>query len=386
MEEKKLLIVGLDPGITIGYAVLDIEGNLIHVASSKQFELNRLISESIKFGKVLLVGTDKHKVPRLVEDFATKLGARVISPEEDISVDEKRDTTLSFDVGDEHQGDALASALLAYKSVKPLLEKIDYFAKKNGKHGIKNKIREMVIMKQVSIKTAVGMIERKEEHDKIIEKAVMERKLEEKDFLKLYNKLKDYEAQIRHLKNYSNHLKNKINELEKIKGRDKKTSNKAAGFREKRIISLERMLSLKERDLEQLRNLLRKLNNRLSNINDYYLLKKLDNLGIKEFDFKNKLLNIRKNDMLLVEDTDIASEKVIEFLKDKVFVVVHKKPISKNAEKELPFIFINAKSLSIDEDKYFGFVNKKQFEAEKSKIDWVKKMVEDYKREKLVVR
>src|SRR3989338_7900791 len=110
MNEKKLLIVGIDPGITTAYAVLDIESNLIELKSSKQLDLKILISEVMKIGKVVLVGTDKVKVPSLVESFATKLGARIVNPDEDLKVDEKRKMTQNFSFDDEHQGDALASA------------------------------------------------------------------------------------------------------------------------------------------------------------------------------------------------------------------------------------------------------------------------------------
>ena len=136
MENKKLLIAGIDPGMTTAYAVLDIEGNLLHLNSSKQLDLNLLISEIINIGKVALVGTDKAKVPGLVEAFATKLGARIASPPEDLKVDEKRKMITGFDFNDEHQGDALASALFAYKEIKTLLNKIDLFAKENKKQSI----------------------------------------------------------------------------------------------------------------------------------------------------------------------------------------------------------------------------------------------------------
>jgi predicted RNase H-like nuclease (RuvC/YqgF family) len=128
MEERKLLIVGIDPGTTTAYAVLGIEGNLIHLDSSKQLDLKLLISETISHGKAVLVGTDKAKVPNLVESFATKLGARIVSPQEDLKVDEKREMVSNFNFGDEHQGDALASALFAYKETKALLDKINFFA------------------------------------------------------------------------------------------------------------------------------------------------------------------------------------------------------------------------------------------------------------------
>ena len=114
MEDKNLLIVGIDPGITVGYAVLGIDGNLIGLGSSKALDLNSLISEIIKFGRVVLVGTDKFKTPSLVHAFATKLGAEVVNPKEDLKVEEKKESVSDLKHANEHEGDALAAALLAY--------------------------------------------------------------------------------------------------------------------------------------------------------------------------------------------------------------------------------------------------------------------------------
>ena len=215
MEDKKLLIVGIDPGTTTAYAVLDIESNLIYLKSSKQLDLNQMISEIITFGKPVLVGTDKVKVPSLIEAFAAKLGAKIVSPQEDLKVIEKRRMTENFDFSDEHQGDALASALFAYRDTKALLDKIDFFAKENNKHSIKDRIKELVIIKKISIKSAVNIIEKKDDESKIIEKVISEKKLTESDFLKLYNKLKKYEAEIKMIKSYNNSLRNRISILEK---------------------------------------------------------------------------------------------------------------------------------------------------------------------------
>ena len=384
MEDKKLLIVGIDPGTTIGHAILDIEGNLLHLNSSKQLDLNQLISETIKFGKVVLVGTDKAKIPGLVDTFATKLGARIISPGEDIKVNEKRNITNNFDFKDGHQGDALACALFAYKETKVLRDKIDIFVKENKKNNIKDEIKELVTTRGISIKNVVSIIEKKEEEDKIIEKVIIDKKLNENDFLKLYNKLKKDEIEIKLINKYNNNLKNKIINLEKqIKSKEIKIENKRLiDFREQRIKFLENSIKSKENDIEKLKLLIKKFNNILSNINNFYILKKLDTLGMNEFNFKNKILNIQRNDILLVDNPDIVSKDVIELLKNNVFVIINKKPISKKIENSLPFIFINAKNLKIDEDKYFGFVERKHFELEKNKINWVKKIIEDYKREK----
>lgn len=383
MESKKLLIVGIDPGITKGFAALDIEGKLIHMASSKQLDLNSLISKTIELGKAVLVGTDKVKVPGLVEAYAAKLGARIVSPEEDLKIDEKRSMVNNFNVSNEHQGDALASALLAFKESKALLDKIDVFVKENKKQGIRDRIKEIVIMKRISIKNAVNLIEKKEE-GRIIEKVVVEKRLAEKDFLFLYNKIKRYEKEIRLVKNYNNKLKKAMEMLEKnhARGEVKAENKKSDDFRAGRIRFLEQALKIKETGIEQLKFLIRKYNKVMSDINNFHILKKLDTLGINEFNFKNKVLNIQKNDILLVDEPNIASNDVIGLLKDKVFVIICKRPISGKNESRMPFIFINAKNLKIEEDKYFGFIEKSQFEAERKKIDWIKKMVESYKKEK----
>jgi len=384
MEEKKLLIVGIDPGTTIGFAVLDIEGNLLHLDSSKHLSLDSLISVTIGLGKAVLVGTDKSKVPNLVKTFATKLGAEAVCPGEDLKVDEKRKMTGSFETGDDHQSDALASALFAYKEIKPLLSKIDIFVRDNKKHGIKDRIKEIVITKKMSIKGALSMIEKKDEESTIMKKVVEDDILSQKDFLKLYVKLKKCQKELELVKSYNNNLKSRISFLEgnRAEKEIRRDSSKVVDFREKRARFLEGILKSKDKEIGKLKFLLRGFNNILSRINDFYVLKKLDTLGIAEFNFKNRVLQIRKNDILLVDDPNAASLKVVGLLKEKVFIIVHNKPISKKLEMEVPFLFIDAANLRIEDDKYFGFVEKRHFEAEKDRAGWAMKMVEEYQNEK----
>lgn len=387
MERKKLLIVGIDPGTTIGFAVLDIESNLIHLDSSKQLDLNLLISETIKFGKAVLVGTDKAKVPSLVEAFAAKMGARIANPNDDLKVEDKKKLTNDFNFNDEHQSDALASALFAYKNTKALLDKIDFFAEENNKKDIRDKIKELVITKKISIKSAVSIIEKKDEESQILEKVISEKKLAESDFLRLYSKLKKYEAETRLIKNYNNSLRNRISILEKQITRQQESDAKANikkrnDFREQEIRFLRNSVKDKEKETENLKLLIKKLDNVIANIRNLYILKKLDILSLGEFNFKNKILNIQRNDIILVDNPNVFSSSVIELLRNKVFVIVYKKPINRKIESNLPFVFLNAKSLKIEENKYFGFVEKGCFEMEKNKIDWVKKIVSDYKKEK----
>ncbi|MBI2647604.1 DUF460 domain-containing protein [Candidatus Woesearchaeota archaeon] len=386
MEEKRLLIVGIDPGTTMGYAILDIEGNLVYLNSSKQYDLNKLISETINLGKIVLVGTDKVKVPSFVEMYSTKVGAKIQNPEEDLKVEEKRKMISSYAYVDEHQGDALASALFAFKSIKNLLDKIDNFVEENKRQDIKNRLKELVITKRISIKTALSIIENKNGEDRIVGKVIVEKKFDEKDFLKLYEKLKKYEKEVYTLKKYNTHFKNKIMNLEKVQNIKNKNSNtKTIDFREKRIRFLESRLKSEDKVIMQLKAEIERLNYIISGINKFYILKRLDTLSINKFNLKNKTLNVQNNDILLVNNPNIFSDEVVLLLKNKVFIIVYKENINKKVENALPFIFINTKNLKIEEYKYFGLVEKKLFESEKSKIDWVRKIVEDYKKEKKLI-
>lgn len=387
MEDKKLLIVGIDPGTTIGYAALDIEGKLIRLDSSKELSLNSLISQTIHLGKAALVGTDKSKVPSLVHAFASNLGAEIVSPEEDLKVKEKKDLISSYEHANEHEGDALASALFTYRSAKPLLDKIDFFVEENGKQSIRNRIKELVILKKINIKNAVSIIEKEHEEDKILERVVFESKLSEFDYLRLYKRLKKHESELRLLRNYNSKLERKLAFLEKkhtVAGQ--KSDTRSIDYKENRIRFYSSLMRLKDDEINQLKCQLKKFGEMLMNPNEFCILKKMNTLGINEYNFKNRTLNIQRNDVLLVNDPNIISNDVVEMLKCNVFVIIHKEAISKKNESNLPFIFVDAANLKIQEYGHFGIVEKKAFEAEKSKTNWMRKIVEDYKKEKLVLR
>ncbi|MBS3102735.1 DUF460 domain-containing protein, partial [Candidatus Woesearchaeota archaeon] len=127
MEGKKPLIVGIDPGTTTAYSIIDFEGSVIKLESAKNLGINSLIRDIVKEGKVILVGTDKAKVPSLVENFAVKVGARLVHSKEDLKITEKKSLVGSSETKDEHQFDALASSLFAFNSIKNMVKRIDLF-------------------------------------------------------------------------------------------------------------------------------------------------------------------------------------------------------------------------------------------------------------------
>src|SRR3989338_3196172 len=169
MGETKLLVAGIDPGTTTGYALLDLDGNVVALNSSKNLGLNGLLEEVLKEGKAISVGTDKAKAPSLVSLFSAKTGARVFYPKEDLKVEEKRELTKNFDAKIGHENDALAASLFAFNRIKGIIGRVESYARENGKQAIKNRIIDLVITKELSIREAADIIEDKgKEETKII--------------------------------------------------------------------------------------------------------------------------------------------------------------------------------------------------------------------------
>ena len=385
--------MGIDPGTTLGYAALDLNGKVVAIGSSKQIGLDKLIRITTKIGKVVVVGCDKARVPSFVEEFSRKFRVRLVWPKEDLLVSEKKDFVRGFDYKDDHQRDALASALFALKQVRKLLNKVDVFVRRNQKEKYSDRIKELVLTtERLSIKAAFEMLTKPEkEHVKKIRKVVESKVLSKKDYFELYDKLKKvYKEndlvlkQNKRLKKEVFDLNKRVNKLivkKEKEEKDKKTKQQLS-FKEKNIGFLSNQIKFQEKELRWLRKDIEVLNSFLADSSKSVLIKRLNNFGLKGFEKRDKKLRIVQGDVLLVDDVSIISERVIGLLKQKVDVVVYKKNLTKKLEKKLPFVFINAGKLKLKETKYFAIVGEKEFNIVKNKVGLLKKIVFDYRKTK----
>lgn len=121
----KNLIVGIDPGTTAGIAVLDIDGRLLYLASKRDLKKNELVRIVIKFGRPLVLATDVTPVPRSIEKLASAFGCKIFYPEKPFLVLEKQELVKEFGcrVKDEHEADALAACLKAWKGYRKFFAK-----------------------------------------------------------------------------------------------------------------------------------------------------------------------------------------------------------------------------------------------------------------------
>ena len=399
MQDKQLLIVGIDPGTTLGYSVLDIDSGIIEVGSSKLFNFDSLVAKLTSLGKVVIIGTDKRKVPAFIDRLRRKLGAKLITPPKDLKKKEKSSLAFGYKVRNTHEKDALSSAIFSYNKLKPLLNKIDSFLNICNKRKYSSAVKELLLIENnLNISSALQLAEssmlkkRQKSAGNIfheIEKPASFIKKEDFDAFKKRNTR--LEKDLKLLRNHTVSLKDELAkckknlqllEYKKLPILSNKKAKEIMKFRGKRIYCLSSQIESMKKENLFMKDKIEQIYSFLSNLNENILLKKLDTLSWLEFSKKNKVLNIMHDDILLVENPNIISNKTLDSLKDIVNVIIHRQDISRKLKDNLGFIFINSKELEITENELFGSVNKKMFDKLKNNKELLNTIIKEYKNKK----
>lgn len=155
-DEKRYLIVGYDPGVSVGLAVLDLDMNLVYVTSGRELDRGDIHSLLIKLGNPALVATDKTPPPEMCRKLAASLGALLYAPQRSLSTGEKEAIVAEFikqhptiEIKNSHERDALAAALKAYSEFQEKLEKLSHRLKEIGFYDINlQKYKVKVLMNE----------------------------------------------------------------------------------------------------------------------------------------------------------------------------------------------------------------------------------------------
>ncbi len=126
MEAKggSTIIVGIDPGTTVGLAVIDFNGEIRILKSKKEWCVEEIVLDIARIGKPHIVATDKASLPEFVRRVASSFGSEIFVPNEDIPISFKKEIARRFGVKDDHQRDALSAAVFAYKKMRPRIIQI----------------------------------------------------------------------------------------------------------------------------------------------------------------------------------------------------------------------------------------------------------------------
>ncbi len=388
------MIAGIDPGTTAGWAVITFSGELVAIGSQKELNRDKLLSELVRVGRILVVGSDKAKVPSFVKEVAVKIGARVINPNEDMLVEEKRALTHNYKFANTHQMDALAGALLAYRKLQPLLLKIRSFLAKEQKENLFFKVAELVVKEGISIKSALAILEPPKKEEKIEFKEVFTNKFgvtsshgaeerKEEDVVTLFSTIQKLRRDNEILRKHNQILERRAQQAEeKLQNLENKSAQlvkpqkpvEAVKQKNKQLIAMSQRL---EHNKQEEQHLIRKINEleRLW-LEGYTAILKLNTLSWKEIKEKEKF--IHQNSVLFVENVNSMSTQALQWLEKKeIAFVITGMPAGKNAKQVLPF-----RCFTINDYKLFvhlAAVRKTTLDKLRTEKELLSKMIEDYK-------
>lgn len=162
---RKYTFVGIDPGTTVGVAIIDLDGKPIEVFSSKNYSFSDMIERIISRGKPLIVASDVTPTPSTVKRISRIFSSTVHELAGSLSTEEKVALTKGkgYKYNNVHERDALAACVNAFQRYKKKLSQVD---RKTPPSVDVEEVKVMVI-KGVSISDAIDrLIRAKEEKER----------------------------------------------------------------------------------------------------------------------------------------------------------------------------------------------------------------------------
>ncbi len=153
---RRYTIVGIDPGTTVGVAMLDLDGNTVDVFSAKNYSVSDTIRRIISRGKPLVVASDVTPTPSMVKKVSNVFSSHVHELNDCLTVEEKFALTKGegYEYKNVHERDALAACVNAFKNYK---KKFAQVQKKTPPSVDVEEVKALVI-KGVSISAAIKQL------------------------------------------------------------------------------------------------------------------------------------------------------------------------------------------------------------------------------------
>ena len=155
---RRHIIVGIDPGTTVGLAMLDLHGEICALHSSKDMSIDDIVERIIREGLPVIIATDVETLPQTVEKVSASFEARLHIPRNPISLREKNELARGQHVSNAHERDALAAAVKAYLFYKPKFDNIDARLVQAGKVGLSEEVKALTL-KEYYVTEAIAMLE-----------------------------------------------------------------------------------------------------------------------------------------------------------------------------------------------------------------------------------
>ncbi|MHA1836125.1 MAG: DUF460 domain-containing protein [Candidatus Odinarchaeia archaeon] len=402
------LIVGVDPGITTGLAILDLNGQILNVKSTKSFSKNQIIDHIYSYGVPILFASDTMTPSNFVIKLANITRSKIFSPKRTLSISEKQEIVSNYvketkiKISNSHIRDALAAAIKAYQCYLPVFNKIEQKIKKVKIPISINEIKAEVILKERSVGQIIEEYIIKMQNLNKSEKKEIKKKLKPQ-LTPEQEQIKELRKQIQSLMQFNEQLKEENNKL-KTQIKTMKEELKLISRSQVIEIKKNRIMKLKEDEISKLKGQIQKLNNKISELQkEIDQLKKIKTLEARGEAFPVKIVKtfsrdslnetqekygLLKGDVIYLDDAGGGGAGTAEILIEKgVKAVITRNEMSHLAverleEADIPIIAYDQVNL-----KKFGefyAVNKKLFEKVYSeKLRKLKERKEKLEKEKI---
>jgi len=332
-REEKPIIVGLDPGIVTGIAILDLHGNLLFVDSGLALDRTSIIRTVTKFGNPVVIASDVRRAPLVVEKIASTLDCAVYTPPRDLSVEEKRrivqENVVNFKdvVKNSHQRDAVAAALKAYFNFKNKFMQLEARAKELNLSRPQIEKAKALIVKGFTIKEALERVTLDDKSDKSLVTAQAKPEIQRLRFelSRLREKVEEQSKTIRDLEesrlNLLKQLKEREAKIEELEEALIKASLKSPYASQdeavkrrlevsaKTISELKARVKVMEKELEELKCLVRELAR-----GNVVIVKEVRSITKRSVEEAVKYEVLGEGEIVLVQDPTSSNVEGIELL------------------------------------------------------------------------
>lgn len=315
-KHKKWIILGFDPGLTVGIAIIDFNGNIIHLKSIKEASYSEVVREIIFHGRTAIVASDVNPLPKMVKKLAALLNSKTYSPSKVMTVESKnemvkeylKETSYDRFPSNAHQRDALAAAIKTYKNYEKKFIQIEKrgHAKNLSFEEIENvknlfingtpitKAFEIVLNNIKQTKTEIGL-----------DNDVEDKKLDSETIIKLKRQIKRQETQIKNHESIIKNLKDKNNLLKNEAKNQKRESSQLKSKLEKLHQEYSNQILLNKKVASKI-NIIKQLQNKYNH--EKTLRKKLE----------EKLLSIEKIKTLEIPDKMLPVKIIESFTREGI--------------------------------------------------------------------
>ena len=253
-EKRNYTIVGIDPGTTIGVAIIDLNGKPVEVFSSKNYSIADAITRIISRGRPLIVASDVTPTPSVVKKIGVLFSSFVHEIDGSLSTEEKIALTKGegYEYENVHERDALAACIKAFKRYKKKFSQVQ----KKTPPGVNVEEVKALVVKGMSISAAInGLISAREERGKVTEEKGQDGKKEgeeceereSRDLLRLREIVKDKDERIEMLEELITILRADSQE----KGREiRSLKRKLGSMRTESMKEIKKAEEIRKRDTE----------------------------------------------------------------------------------------------------------------------------------------